>query len=159
MRNLLIIILSLFFSSSLFAQYTLKSPHLQNPAKAIGYVDSCAQFWLNTYDPVYGGFYTNIDKFGNVIYNQNKHMLTQSRNVYGMVRAYMLTADTSYLDYARDALNFMYQHAWDVTSGGWLQELDEQGVTRFLPRVIKPVSTSIMHCWASQPIMNVRGIL
>ena len=127
MRNLLIIILSLFFSSSLFTQYTLKSPHLQNPAKAIGYVDSCAQFWLNTYDPVYGGFYTNIDKFGNVIYNQNKHMLTQSRNVYGMMRAYMLTADTSYLNYARDALNFMYQHAWDVTSGGWLQELDEQG--------------------------------
>jgi len=83
--------------------------------------------WIPTYDPVYGGFYTNIDKYGNVIYNQNKNMLTQSRNAYGMVRAYMMTADTSYLNYAREALNFMYQHAWDVTSGGWLQELDEQG--------------------------------
>jgi mannose/cellobiose epimerase-like protein (N-acyl-D-glucosamine 2-epimerase family) len=127
MRYLCKIILPLIFTTSLFAQYTIKSAHLQDPAKAIGFVDSCAQFWINTYDPVYGGFYTNIDKFGNVIYNQNKHMLTQTRNVYGMVRAYMLTANTVYLNYAKEALNFMYQHAWDVTSSGWLQELDEQG--------------------------------
>jgi mannose/cellobiose epimerase-like protein (N-acyl-D-glucosamine 2-epimerase family) len=127
MRNLLIITLPFILSTFLFAQYNLKSPDLQNPARAIGYVDSCAQFWLNTYDPVYGGFYTNIDKFGNVINNQNKYMLTQSRNIYAMVRAYMLTADTTYLAYAREALNFMYQHAWDPAYGGWFQELDRQG--------------------------------
>jgi hypothetical protein len=102
MRYHLKIILLLLHSSSLVAQYNLKSPRLRNPEKAIGFVDSCAQFWINTYYPVYGGFFTNIDRTGTVIYNQNKHMLTQSRNVYGMVRAYMLTADTTYLGYARE---------------------------------------------------------
>jgi mannose/cellobiose epimerase-like protein (N-acyl-D-glucosamine 2-epimerase family) len=127
MRYPLIVILVLLVSSSLLAQYALRSPYLQNPAKAIGFVDSCAQFWINTYDPVYGGFYTNVDRTGNIIYNQNKHMLTQTRNAYGLVRAYMLTADTLYLDYARESLNFMYAHAWDETSSGWVQELDQEG--------------------------------
>jgi mannose/cellobiose epimerase-like protein (N-acyl-D-glucosamine 2-epimerase family) len=127
MKNQLTLILLIILSSSLLAQYNFTSPYLQNPEKAIGFVDSCAQFWINTYDPVHDGFYTSIDKYGNVIYNNNKHMLTQTRNAYGMVRAYMLTADTTYLTYAREALNFMYDHAWDVTSSGWLQEMDEQG--------------------------------
>ena len=120
-------LLLILISTSLFAQYNFDSPYLQNPEKAIGFVDSCARFWMNTYDPIHGGFYTNIDKSGNVIYNNNKHMLTQTRNAYAMVRAYMLTSDSTYLSYARESLNFIYEHAWDVTSSGWLQELDEQG--------------------------------
>ncbi len=117
----------LFVTFSIRAQYTLTSPYLQNPAKAIGYVDSCAQFWLNTWDNNLGGFFSNIDRYGNTIWNTDKNMLTQSRNAYGLVRAYMLTADTTYLNLARRALDFMYQHAWDQTYGGWFQELDVNG--------------------------------
>jgi len=36
--------------------YLIKSPYLQNPEKAIDYVDSCAKFWLNTYDDSRDGF-------------------------------------------------------------------------------------------------------
>jgi len=54
-------------------------------------------------------------------------MLTQARNSYGMVRAYMLTGDTTYLGFAKRALNWMYNHAWDTTYGGWFQELDING--------------------------------
>ncbi|MCE7858048.1 MAG: hypothetical protein DYG97_16225, partial [Ignavibacteria bacterium CHB3] len=70
-----------------------------------------------------------FDKFGNVItqWGTNKNMLTQSRNAYGMTRAYMLTGDTTYLHYAKIALDWMYLRAWDETYGGWFQELDVNG--------------------------------
>ena len=114
---------------NLRAQYVPTSPYIQNPELAIGYTDSCAQFWLQTWDSQLGGFFTNIDKDGSVItgWGTNKNMLTQSRNAYGMVRAYMLTGDTTYLGFAKRALNWMYAHAWDNTYGGWFQELDING--------------------------------
>jgi mannose/cellobiose epimerase-like protein (N-acyl-D-glucosamine 2-epimerase family) len=120
---------SVIFSINLHAQYTPSSPYLVSPEKAIGYVDSCAFFWLRTYDHQRGGFYTNIDKVGNVIFNwgTNKNMLTQSRNAYGLTRAYMITGDTAYLNLAGKALGWMYSHAWDTTYGGWFQELDING--------------------------------
>ena len=112
-----------------YSQYTPTSPYLLNPELAIGYTDSCAHFWLQTWDSSIGGFFTNIDKYGNVLtqWGTNKNMLTQSRNAYGMTRAYMLTGDTTYLGFARRALNWMYDHAWDETYGGWFQELNING--------------------------------
>ena len=91
-------------------QYVPTSPYLLNPELAIGYTDSCAQFWPQTWDQQSGGFFSNIDKYGNVItsWSTNKNMLTQARNAYGLARAYMLTGNTTYLDYARSALNWMY---------------------------------------------------
>jgi len=120
----LLIVLSFSISN---AQYRIKSPYLNNPNLSIGYVDSCATFWLQTWDDAKGGFFTNIDRQGNTIYNNDKYMLTQSRNAYGLTRAFMLTGDTTYLKYAKDALEFMHQSAWDQTYGGWFQEVDVNG--------------------------------
>jgi len=93
MKTVIGLLLTIFIISiPANAQYLIKSPYLQNPDKAIDYVDSCAKFWLNTYDDTRDGFYTNIDKYGNVTAS-NKNMLTQTRNAYGFVRAYMLTGD------------------------------------------------------------------
>jgi mannose/cellobiose epimerase-like protein (N-acyl-D-glucosamine 2-epimerase family) len=122
----LILLLLSFSGTSLKAQYVPTSPYLLNPSLAIGYTDSCAQFWLQTYDYASGGFFTRIGKSGNILGN-NKHMLTQTRNIYGMVRAYMLTGDTTYINLAEEALNWMYAHAWDNTNNGWFQELDING--------------------------------
>ncbi|RKY91503.1 MAG: hypothetical protein DRQ01_07600, partial [Ignavibacteriae bacterium] len=129
MKKILLSFILLYVSFSgtpLKAQYSPTSPYLQNPTLAIGYADSCAQFWLQTYDYASGGFFTRIDKFGNAI-GTNKHMLTQTRNIYGIVRAYMLTGDTTYINLAGEALNWMYEHAWDNTNNGWFQELDISG--------------------------------
>jgi len=119
----------LILHTTSFSQYTPTSPYLLNPDLAIGYADSCANFWLQTWDNTSGGFYTNIDRFGNLITNwgTNKNMLTQSRDAYGLVRAYMLTGDTTYLNSANTALHWMYDHAWDNTYGGWYQELNSSG--------------------------------
>jgi len=112
-----------------WAQYVVTSPYLIEPDKSIGYVDSCAAFWLKTWDESNGGFYTNIDKYGNVIssWGTNKNMLTQTRNAYGLIRAFMLTGNQIYLEYAKSALTFLYDHAWDYTYGGWYSDLDEDG--------------------------------
>ncbi|MFI5237296.1 MAG: AGE family epimerase/isomerase [Ignavibacteriales bacterium] len=128
MKRLLSVFIFILQSIS-FSQYTPTSAYLLNPELAIGYTDSCANFWLQTWDTTSGGFYTNIDKFGNVIvsWGTNKNMLTQSRNAYGLVRGYMLTGDTIYLSYAKNALDWMYDHAWDDTYGGWFQELNSSG--------------------------------
>ena len=125
----IIIFASFLIIRSSLAQYTVNSPYLQNPELAIGYVDSCAQFWLNAYDENLGGFFTNIDRYGNVItsWGTNKNMLTQARDGYGFVRAYMLTGNELYLEMAGEALDFLYQHGWDYTNGGWFSELDING--------------------------------
>ena len=113
---------------TLHAQYVPVSPYLIEPERAIGYVDSSATFWFNSYDNTLGGFWTNVGKTGNVTSASRKNMLTQSRNAYGMVRAYMLTGKEEFLTLARGALDFMYEHAWDAANGGWYGELRNNGV-------------------------------
>ena len=116
----------LIFISITYGQYNVKSPYLQNPDKIIGYVDSCASFWTKACDPAYGGFYTNINKYGSAT-GMQKNMQTQSRDAYGFVRAFMLTGNDAYLTKAKQALDFLYKHAWDNTNGGWYWELDKYG--------------------------------
>jgi mannose/cellobiose epimerase-like protein (N-acyl-D-glucosamine 2-epimerase family) len=112
------------------AQPSVRSPYLQNPGTAVGYVDSCARFWFSAYDPVAGGFYTNIDRQGLVITasGTNKNMISQSRDAYGFVRGFMLTGNQQYLLYARRALDFLYRTAWDSVYGGWFQEASKNGL-------------------------------
>ena len=112
-----------------FAQYVPRSPYLLDPSKAIPYVDSCADFWTGVYDSTFGGFYTNVDRYGNVIvsWGTNKDLITQSRDAYGFVRAYMLTGNQNYLTMARHALDFMYAHAWDSPHDGWYHSIDRFG--------------------------------
>jgi mannose/cellobiose epimerase-like protein (N-acyl-D-glucosamine 2-epimerase family) len=116
----------LFFYSFATAQYEIKCDYLKNPDKIKGYVDSCASFWISSYDTLYGGFFSNVNRSG-APSNNDKNMLTQSRTAYGMVRTFMLTGDTSYLKYAQGALDFMYEHAWDENNGGWFNEMNREG--------------------------------
>lgn len=111
------------------AQYSIRSPYLQQPERVVPYVDSCAQFWIRVHDTTYGGFYTNVDKFGNVItaWGTNKNLVSQSRDAYGFTRAFMLTGNELYLTMARSALNFIYTNAWDTHYGGWFASLDRFG--------------------------------
>lgn len=112
--------------SNVFAQYQLTSDYLINPQQMLGHVDSCAKFWFQSYDAEYGGFYENVAHDGSVI-NSTKTMLGQTRTTYGMVRAFMLSGDTTYLGYAHGALNFMYENAWDEVNTGWFNEMSRDG--------------------------------
>jgi mannose/cellobiose epimerase-like protein (N-acyl-D-glucosamine 2-epimerase family) len=109
------------------SQYVVRSPYLIDPALAVGYVDSCARFWEKAYDSLYGGFFTNIGRSGNVKTPYDKYMLSQSRNAYGFVRAFMMTGNERYLTMARRGLDFMYQRHWDAAHGGWITTVDRLG--------------------------------
>ncbi len=123
---LLLLLIPLCFS---FAQYVPQSAYLQTPENLFGYVDSCAKFWKKAYDASYGGFYTNIDQFGNLksSWGTNKNMLNQSRDAYGFTKAFQLTGDTSYLRYAKYALSFMTRTAWDTVYHGWYNSINRYG--------------------------------
>ncbi len=121
-----IILLSGIWINSLHSQ-PLTSPYLNNPDLALGYVDSCATFWINAHDTLFGGYFTDIGRTGNVLNLNNKAMISQSRNAYGFARAYMLTGNEAYLQFAREGLNFLYDHAWDPNNGGWFNRMNRQG--------------------------------
>ncbi len=127
MRALLTLFVLLFIAAPISAQ-TL-SPYLMNPELNHGYVDSCAVFWMGVWDSEHGGFYTNVDREGDprLDWGSNKNMLTQSRNLYGIVRAYMMTGTPAYLELAHEAFGWLVEHGWDSARGGWYAELNELG--------------------------------
>jgi mannose/cellobiose epimerase-like protein (N-acyl-D-glucosamine 2-epimerase family) len=129
MKTILLFLLLTLSTLTSFGQYTVQSPYLTNPDIAIPYADSCASFWFNAYDPTYGGYYTNIDRIGDVItsWGLNKNTVTTSRDAYAFARAFMLTGNEAYLTHARRALDFMYAHAWDTVYGGWYGSIDRFG--------------------------------
>ena len=128
-RPLLFLLLFSVTSPVLEAQI-VTSPYLNDPDRAIGYVDSCARFWMKAYDSVQGGFYMNIDRTGNLIsaWGTGKNTLNQSRDAYGFLRAYQMTGKQEYLTYARRALDFLYRSGWDNRYGGWHNEVNRSGV-------------------------------
>ena len=102
------------------AQVALQNRYLADPEAAIGLADTTARFWLPTVGEN-GAFYTNVARNGTRT-NEEQQMLTQTQNAYGMVRAFQLTGDTTYLGYARRALDYMYATKWDEAHGGWLDK-------------------------------------
>ena len=113
-----IIWLNMFLVFALDAQVEIDCPYILNPDLNIGFVDSCANLWLNAYDNVNGGFFTNVSEDGTPI-NSEKYLLTQTRDAYAMARGFQMTGDTTYLVYGRAALDFMYDTYWDTVNDGW----------------------------------------
>lgn len=124
MRRL--ILLFILFSFVIKAQYVPTGEYLKNPEKLKGYIDSCAAFWIPTYDDYNGGFFTNLNRYGSR-YNNEKVILTQSRNVYGLSKAFMITGNDEYLELAEKAAEWMYDNGWDKTNGGWYSSFQRNG--------------------------------
>lgn len=115
-------------SDAAFNGYTLKSSYLKNPDSMIGVADKSASFWTKALDSKNGGFYTYVNNDGSIDQSKTyKIAFIQSRNAYAFARAYQLTGKKEYLNYARNALDFMYKNAWDQKNGGWNQEMNQDG--------------------------------
>lgn len=110
-----------------YGQYTIQSQYLQNPDLLIPYVENCADFWVDVHDDVYGGFFVDINRFGNVTNDSYKMVVNQSRDAYGLTRAYMLTGNEDYLNMAQSAIEFMQNHLWDAEYGGWYSQCNRDG--------------------------------
>lgn len=118
-------LLSLFAFQVTQAQINVQSEFLQNPELGIEWADSSAKFWFDSFDQQEGAFFTNVARNGQPS-NDEKQMITQSQNAYGMARAFQLTGDTTYLNYGRRALDWMYENTWDTVYGGWLKDSNQK---------------------------------
>jgi len=102
------------------SQYIVKSNYILDPDLNIDYVKKNVDFWIKyAYDPTYGGFYSSIGRDGTILNNNQKSLISQTRHGYGFTRAFMLTGDEKYLDYAASALKFLFDYGWDDVNGGW----------------------------------------
>ena len=125
LRICIVILLGMFTFQSIQAQVNVQNKFLQDPDLAIELADSSARFWFDSFDPQEGGFFTNVERNGQPS-DDEKQMITQSQNAYGMARAFQLTGDTTYLNYGRKALDWMYENTWDEEHGGWLKDSDRK---------------------------------
>ena len=96
--------------------YQPTCPLIVNPQEAIDFMLELITFRMKQRDNTNGGFYTNIDRQGNWTGANEKALCGQSRIAYAFVRAFMVTGDEQYLEYARHALKFLYDHGWN---NGW----------------------------------------
>ncbi|MGB3617946.1 MAG: AGE family epimerase/isomerase [Catalinimonas sp.] len=121
--------LGLLMLSSAQAQYVPTSNWVKDPAEGRIFAQECADFWTQARDDDDGGFYTWVNRTGAGLVNGNtkKSLVTHTRNGYGFARAFMLTGDTMYLNHGNHALQFLYDHGWDETNGGWFFSTDKQG--------------------------------
>jgi cellobiose epimerase len=120
-------LLLLYIPVSAAGQYEIKSAFLKDPSTAIPYMAQCADFWEKSYDREFGGFYTMVGRDGQPTDEDLKTVLTQSRHAYGFARAYMVTGKREYLEYARHALDFLYNKCADTTNGGFHTTLSRKG--------------------------------
>ena len=125
-NKIITIVALLIIHSNITAQYQVKSPYMIDSELTFGFIDSSASFWFDSYDETLGGFYTDVNRQGAPT-GSNKNMLTQTRNAYGMVRAFMMTGNDEYLEKAEETLEFMYNSAWDETNGGWYGSINQNG--------------------------------
>ncbi len=119
-RLQLTFVVLLLIAPQLIAQVNLTSEYLIDPELGISAADTSARFWFDSFDETEGAFFTNVARNG-IPSDDEKQMITQSQNAYGMARAFQLTGDTTFLDYGRKALDWMYANMWDTTYGGWLK--------------------------------------
>jgi mannose/cellobiose epimerase-like protein (N-acyl-D-glucosamine 2-epimerase family) len=108
------------------AEYEPKSPYLKDLSLNIEYIRNQADFFIPALDTIYGGFYCEIDRQGNIT-NNFKSILAMSQLAYAFSRAFMVTGDKIYLNLAHHALQFLYDYGWDQKNGGWYYVTDEEG--------------------------------
>jgi mannose/cellobiose epimerase-like protein (N-acyl-D-glucosamine 2-epimerase family) len=108
-------------------QYEVKSPYLKNPSLNIETIRKQADFFIQARDAVNGGFYSYLDRWGHRT-SDIKNFLAASMLGYAFSKAFMVTGDESYLDHARHALQFLFDHGWDPVHGGWYYFSDAKGV-------------------------------
>lgn len=99
---------------------------LENPDLILPFLVESTDFWKDAWDPADKAFFTNVNLNGSPR-GLDKAFLTQTRNAYAFSKAFMITGDTTYLDYADNALRFMYEYGWDNARGGWWGQANLDG--------------------------------
>jgi len=103
---------------------------MNNPDQAINVVLNEVNFWAQYQDDTYGGFVNEVANDGSYSQTSQKSFCSNSRLAYAFVRAFMVTGNFEYLEKARHALTFIYDHGWDNTYGGWYYAANYDGTNQ-----------------------------
>lgn len=85
-------------------------------------------FWQeHVRDTVKGAYFLNLSRDGQPMPPFDKHPAMIGRQIYGFTCAYLLSGDETYLESAREGVDYLMKYAWDQEYGGWYDLLDENG--------------------------------
>lgn len=81
------------------------------------------------WDKTYGGFYTLVDRQGNVIPNEDaeKTAYGNAFGIYGLAAYVMATQDTAALSLAKKGFQWLEEHSHDPVLKGYFQHLERDG--------------------------------
>lgn len=131
MKKVIVVSCYLYIHTLLNAQYVPQSEYLITPEKNLDIIINNAKYWKEYKDNVYGGFHNYVE-FNNTISSSRKKSFNgQSRLAYAFTRAFSITGDTTYLEQARHALDFLYTYGWDKENGGWYAVSYEDGTLSY----------------------------
>ncbi len=126
MMKLKILISFLFVTTILYAQTTnLDSIELQmRYAAKQGLLD---KYYPANIDTLYGGYLSTFNYEFKPAGEQDKMIVTQSRNVWSTAKAAMFYHDTSYIAMSRHGFYFLRDKMWDSTYGGFYSLVARDG--------------------------------
>jgi mannobiose 2-epimerase len=87
-------------------------------------------FWTDRgIDTTHGGYLTCFDAEGRLDRTDtDKYIVTQTRMIWGFSLFHELKPeDERYLTYARQGVDFLIEHFWDVVQGGWVWKVARDG--------------------------------
>lgn len=111
-------------------QQTSSPPALASLAEQISaHERALLQTWYpRVLDTEYGGYYSNFDADWQLMAEQPKMIVTQARHVWTASQAFMrYPSDSLYLAIARHGFQFLQDHMWDATNGGFYTLVDRAG--------------------------------
>ena len=91
-------------------------------------MDCVMPFWLkHSIDKEHGGYWTSLERDGTRYGDGRKHLIVQTRCIYGMCVGYRLSGKQEYLDAAAQGVAFFREHFRDKQYGGWVQSTTREG--------------------------------
>jgi mannobiose 2-epimerase len=81
------------------------------------------------WDKQYGGFYTLVDRQGNVKGSTSKNAYGNAFGIYALAAYYEASHDTAGLNLAKEAFMWLEDHSHDAIAKGYFQHLERNGTT------------------------------
>ena len=85
-------------------------------------------FWArHGLDAEHGGFFTHLDRQGNVYEPSYKRAVMQARMIFAFAKGYAASGDERWRVLAEQGVRFLLRHFWDRERGGWFRGVYRDG--------------------------------
>lgn len=74
-----------------------------------------------------GGFHTNLSRDWKPLPPWDKVPSAQSRHVFALCAAYLLSGEEKYIEGARQGVDYLLKYGWDEKYGGWFKSFSKTG--------------------------------